>query len=188
MLHIVFDVDDVLNNLMYSWLQNFNKSKKTNIKYKELIYNPPYEIIGIDKLIYLNSLDYFRYYYYEDLTPNQKILDWFKENEHKAYFSVLTSTPGAYASIVSNWVFKYFSQWIRTFAFIPSDREGIKLPMYDKLKADWLYRNHADIFIDDSYINCLDAVYLGVQSFCLKQPWNGGDNIDIILEKLNREI
>lgn len=188
MYHICIDVDDVLNNLMKKYLDYFNHPKKQKIQYKDLKNNPPHEILGIDKLMYLNGLDYFRYKFYSTLEPNKHVLKFFEEHGHKAYFSVLTATPSAYSHIVANWVMEHYGRWIRTFAFIPSLRVNQNDIMFDKCKADWLKRNKVDYFIDDNIQNCDEAVQAGITTFLVKQPWNKGKSLPSILKLLSQAI
>lgn len=188
MLHICFDIDDVLNSLMEKWLITYNHRNLKKFKYEQIIENPPYEILGISKQEYLTFLDEYRLYSYLFLEPNKEILNWFKENENKAHFSVLTATPSSCSHISANWVMTYFKDYIRTFAFIPSGRENIKDIVYDKSKADWLIRNNADIFIDDNEKNINEAKEKGIKSYLVKQPWNSGENITTILDKLTEDI
>lgn len=188
MLTICWDLDDVLNNLMESWLQNYNYLNKTHFQYKEIIKNPPYEILGISENFYKNILDIYRKEYYDLLSPNKIILEWFKQNGHRAYFSVLTATPTSCASISLEWLMRNFGNWIRQYAFIPSTREQIKDNIYDKTKADWLVRNKADLFIDDSIKNCKEANEKGIATFCVKQPWNNGNDIQWILNQVEKYI
>jgi hypothetical protein len=196
MLHICWDIDDVLNDLTKEWFNDYcKKNEKFNHiiikeKYQDLIQNPPHKILKINKLFYLNSLDYYRYNLYTYLKPNQKILDWFKKNGHKAHFSVLTMTPGGYADIVAKWLFSYFGLWIRSFNFIPSEREGKQEPIYDGTKANWNIRNKTDIFIDDSEKNIYETKSRcpKVKTILYKQPWNNGIEVEKVLQILDEEI
>jgi hypothetical protein len=186
-LLVVFDIDDVLNNLMYDWLLYFNINNNS-FKYDDIIENPPYKILKISKKKYLESLDNFREEKYLSLRPNRDILEWFEKYGDNFHFAALTSTPRKFASISAFWAMKYFGNWVRSFNFIPSKRDGTLDIVYDELKADWLYRNHADIFIDDSFENCKNAVELGIESYVLKQPWNNGFELEDILERLSEKV
>lgn len=191
MLHIVFDIDDVLNNLMVwyvEWLYLADEYKGSKIEYKDIIKNPPHDIFGFSKEKYLQTLDKFRIMMFHTLKPNPIVLDWLKDNGSKAYFSVLTATPSCCAYISANWIMEYFKNYIRTFAFIPSKRENAKDIIYDKTKADWLRRNRADIFIDDSEQNVNEAEAKGIKSYLVKQPWNSGENLETILGDVSKRI
>ena len=57
---IVWDVDDVLNRLMDSWLKSWNQKNDLNVALMNIKDNPPHEILKISKETYFNSLDDFR--------------------------------------------------------------------------------------------------------------------------------
>ena len=59
---IAWDVDDVLNELMFYWFEDCYKNEHNNIKqnFKDLVNNPPQDILGISNDEYLKSLDRFR--------------------------------------------------------------------------------------------------------------------------------
>ena len=46
---IIWDVDDVLNDLMYSWFQEHRDlyNPDSTLKYQDITQNPPHEILGI---------------------------------------------------------------------------------------------------------------------------------------------
>jgi len=188
---IVWDVDDVLNNLMEEWLNFYNSRNHTNFCYKQLTENPPHKILGITKEKYLNSLDTFRNLSYQFLSPNAMLLKWFKNQGYKFYNIALTSTPLYSAELSAYWVMKYFGEYIREFVFIPSKRNNKKHTVYYETKADWIYRRGGiDFFIDDNENNINQVVRMCNNVSCdiLQQPWNNGNRIEKILNNLIRSI
>ena len=76
---IVWDVDDVLNRLMYCWLDNWNRGKSHPIGYNQIDKNPPHGILGISKKDYLINLDEFRISKYNtEGLINKVLLNWFQ--------------------------------------------------------------------------------------------------------------
>ena len=59
---IIWDVDDVLNDLMRAWFEDYAalNGTHTHITYDRLTSNPPHELLGISRMEYLESLDKFR--------------------------------------------------------------------------------------------------------------------------------
>jgi hypothetical protein len=186
---IIWDIDDVLNNLMEEWY--YWSGSHDTCNYFELTDNPPYKSLNISRGLYLDSLDTFRFECFSELKPTPQILKWFEENGHEFNHVALTSTPLATAHISAQWVMRHFGQWIRNFAFIPSERKGVTIPSYHKSKADWInYFGKGDIFIDDNQNNT-DEVFdkcVNTTVILYKQPWNDGVEIDKVLEILNKEI
>ncbi len=184
---ICWDVDDTLNYSTRDWWFYFKSEKNFKNDYRDLKKNPPHKILKISEKEYLKSLDYFRHSNYRFLAPNWDVEDWFEENGNNYEHTILTSTPLDYTSITFNWVFKYFGKWIRSFNFIPSYRERNKhIFMYNNSKGDWLEdnRKNIDIYVDDNKQNCKDAKALGIETYCVKQPWNNGIDIKEILKEL----
>lgn len=74
MLTIAWDVDDVLNNFMYDWLNKewLTENPLSSVVFKNLTENPPKRILKISKNEYLNSLDKFRFEkYFEEVFPKK---------------------------------------------------------------------------------------------------------------------
>jgi hypothetical protein len=91
------------------------------------------------------------------------------------------------ATASSCWVIRHFGDWIRTFTFIPTERSGHDIPVYDSKKIDHLKRlGHADVFIEDNEANIKGTDKLGIKSFVISRPWNSSTTtIGEILQELN---
>lgn len=171
---IIWDIDDVLNNLMEEWLQTewMKNNPKSGIKYSDLKSNPPHNILGIPKEDYLVSLDKFRIESFHKLIPNPLILEWFKENGSQYRHIALTSVPLSSADISAKWLFNNFGTWFRSFNVIPSPRATDPYNYYDKSKAEFLYwLNKGDYFIDDNQQN-MEGVSSKIKTYLFPQPWN----------------
>jgi 5'(3')-deoxyribonucleotidase len=171
---IIWDIDDVLNNLMEDWLQTewMKNNPKSDIKYSDLKSNPPHSILGIPKEDYLVSLDKFRLESFYKLKPNPLIMEWFKENGSHYRHVALTSVPLSSADISAKWLFNNFGTWFRSFNVIPSPRATDPSNYYDKSKAEFLYwLNKGDYFIDDNQQN-MEGMSLKIKTYLFPQPWN----------------
>lgn len=186
---IIWDVDDVLNDLMHAWFieQQGLEDKNSTLNYKDLAKNPPHEIMGLTINEYYLSIDTFRNSEKgRNLIPNRKILNWFKNEGAKFRHVALTARPKPTVPFLAEWLFHHFGNWIRTFSFILAARERDKLPVYDKSKADFLkWLSNADYYIDDSSENVKAAEEIGITSFLFPQPWNNGH---LIVERMLNEI
>ena len=176
MLTIVWDVDDVLNNLMQSWFENtwLRTHPGCNLSYRDIVRNPPGRILGISKSEYLESLDSFRLSKeYSHMKPNESAMCWFFERGRLYRHIALTATPLKTASISAEWVLGHFGKWIRSFSFVPSSRKGEYSPLYDRTKGDYLsWLGKGDVLIDDNMENVEAAKKIGLRTVLMPQPWN----------------
>lgn len=171
---VVWDVDDVLNDLMNNWFEIFKKTKNVNITFQQIKENPPHRILGISLNEYLKSLDEFRLSeHYQKMQPVNTVLDWFENYGGKFRHIALTATPLSTAPTTAQWVLKNFGKWIRTFHFVPSKRQQIAVPEYDKDKSDFIsWIGKIDYFIDDNLENVMKAEQMGIRAILWRRPWN----------------
>jgi Mg2+ and Co2+ transporter CorA len=175
MLHIIWDVDDVLNPLMEEWTRWLQKKGGiTAPAYKELTELPPRSHADLAGDTYFALLDEFRLSgAYELLKPRPEILHWFQQEGHRAHHTALTAAPMTAAPHSAAWIMTHFGAWIRTFHVIPSPRAAAPVPTYDRTKGEYLGRTGTgDILIEDKRRNYDDARRLGMTAFLMKTPWN----------------
>ncbi len=187
---IVWDVDDVLGPLMSEWFHSWKENHpECGLIYEDLTENPPHDLLGIELEEYLSSLDEYRLSgAYQMMEPRPEILDWFKEHGTGFRHMALTQTPLGCAHISSDWVLRYFGNWIRMFAFVPTRRPGDGAHVYDNDKASFLkWLTKADILVEDSPQNAEDAKALGIHSILLAQPWNNGLGIKECMSEIMEE-
>jgi len=139
-LTIVWDVDDVLNDLMHQWfrLAWMLEHPECSIEYSGLNENPPFTVLGVTCAEYLASIDLFRATEAGiHLAPNPELLEWFSKYGDKFRHIALTARPLETAPDVAAWVMRHFGAWIRCFGVVPSrPTEGV--PEYDKSKGEFL--------------------------------------------------
>ncbi len=173
---IAWDVDDVLNDLMRSWfeLKWLADHPECAIHYEDITENPPARLLNAPLESYLRSLDEFRLSsLYQQMSPVKEVMSWFEKNGHTFRHIALTAVPRIAASASAQWVFKHFGSWIRTFHFVPSKREGDKMPEYGNDKGDFLkWIQKVDVLVDDSLANIQAARSAGVKGILIPRPWN----------------
>lgn len=171
---IVWDVDDVLNNLMGDWFKEWcSLNPKCTLEYSDIISNPPHELLEISLEEYKHSLDDFRIERLGDLVPLPEILSWFQLNGSKYHHTALTAVPIATSHISAGWVFKNFGMWIRSFNIIPSPRNTDLPVQYHQTKKEFLgWLNKGDVLIDDNIFNIEGAKELGMKTILFPRPWN----------------
>lgn len=172
---IVWDIDDVLNDLTKEWFSNFclSQNYSSNLKFQDLKENPPYRILNISEDFYLKSLDNFRIEKGDTLKPFIEVLNWFNKNGDLYSHFALTSTPLFNASSSAEWLFKNYGKWFNSFNFIPSKREGDNYSYRFLSKASLLKKfTTVDAFIDDNPQNINEAKAIGIKTFLFPRPWN----------------
>ncbi len=174
---IAWDVDDVLNECMRTWLQTawLPAHRGCAVTYEQIVENPPCSIVGCTKAEYLASLDKFRQSdAARQMQPIPQVLQWFQQHGSRLRHVAVSAVPLSAAHLSAAWVFRHFGRWIRSFHFIPSPRDGDPAP-YDRSKGEAL-RQWAtiDAFIDDNPDNLASAERFGIRTFCFPRPWNQG--------------
>jgi hypothetical protein len=172
---IVWDVDDVLNNLMYAWFTGawMKEHPECGIEYSGLTENPPHFVLGVAREQYLASMDAFRKTEPGiHLAPNAEVLDWFRQYGSRFRHIALTARPLETAPEVASWVMRHFGSWIRCFGIVPT-RLGDDVPIYDRGKGDYLrWLGKGDVLVDDGEENLDQATGLGLRAVTWPQPWN----------------
>ncbi|MFB0525749.1 MAG: hypothetical protein ACETVZ_09405 [Phycisphaerae bacterium] len=173
---IIWDVDDVLNDLMQTWLERWwlPSHPHCSINYDQISKNPPHDLLGASKSEYLASLDEFRLSEIaKEVVPVPEVLAWFHAYGDNFRHLALTATPLGSAPGSAAWVMRHFSRWIRSFHVVPSPRQGEQIPLYDKTKEDFLrWWGKVDILVDDSPMNAALAEAIGIQAVLIPRPWN----------------
>jgi hypothetical protein len=175
MLTIVWDVDDVLNDLMHQWFTHswLPAHPDCHCRYADLSANPPHQPLGTTREEYLSSLDEFRKSERaQDMAPNQQILNWFSSYGPRFRHVALTARPLESAPNVASWVLRHFGTWVRTFGVVPT-RFAENEPIYDRNKAEYLkWFGCGNILVDDSTENIRQAEEIGLRALLYPQPWN----------------
>ena len=176
MLTIVWDRDDVLNDLMRCWLEQWWKRfhPECSVRYEQLSENPPHRILGISLEEYLASLDEFRLSEQAtEMKPIPEVLAWFKQFGHLYRHIALSATALDTAPAAAAWTFRHFGTWIRSFHLVPSARKDQDIPQYDADKGAYLrWLEKGDVLIDDSPINVELARHCGIAGVLVPRPWN----------------
>jgi 5'(3')-deoxyribonucleotidase len=176
MLTIVWDVDDVLNDLMQAWLEQawLLEHPSCSLHYETITENPPNRLLGVSLEDYLNSLDAFRLSVAgQQLSPVPEVKEWFQQHGYQFRHVALTARPIQSAALSAAWVIHHFGEWIRSFGFVPSYRQEQTTFIYDRSKVNYLrWWGRADILIDDGPINLEAARQLGICTFLMPRPWN----------------
>jgi len=193
MITIAWDVDDILNDLMYCWLVNkwLPEHPGCKVSFEQITQNTPERIINSTKEEYQLSLDSFRLSpAYLKMSPEPEVLAWFQRHGDKARHIALTAVPVKAAHVSADWVMKNFGKWIRSFHFIPSPRMGEQAIEYDRSKADYLkWLNKVDILVEDSEQNMWGAQESGIRGVLVAKPWNkNGLSITDALKEIEQAI
>jgi len=188
---IVWDIDDVLNDLTKEWFAHFclQQNNLNNIKYANLKENPPHKLLNISEADYLKSLDDFRREFGPRINPLPDILSWFNTNGDSYFHFALTSASLFYASSSAEWLFKNYGRWFSLFSYVPSRREGDNYSYRFLSKISFLkIFNTIDAFIDDNPRNIMEADKMGIKTFLFPRPWNNSpyNSLKELLNDLNK--
>jgi hypothetical protein len=188
MLTVVWDVDDILNDLMFQWFTYgwMAEHPDCTIAFSGLTANPPHAVLGVERSEYLESMDRFRRSERAcNMIPQADVLDWFRERGGEYRHVALTARPLETAPDVAHWVMRHFGAWIRCFGVVPT-RTDAGVPVYDRTKGEYLaWLGRGDVLVDDATENILQAQALGLKTLQATQPWN---NSTMTIPALLREL
>lgn len=175
MLTVVWDVDDILNDLMFQWYVHGWLAEHPDccLSYEQLSANPPHTVLGVQRGDYLASMDRFRATdRARNMTPAPDALSWFREQGHRFRHIALTARPLESAPEVARWVILHFGEWIRCVGIVPTRTvEGV--PVYDRTKGEYLaWLGRGDVLVDDASENIAQAASLGLKTLQPARPWN----------------
>lgn len=170
----MWDVDDVLNDLMGEWLRSkwLPMHPKCPVDYQGISVNPPHELLGVDKREYLDSLDAFRNNSFRALKPIPEMLEWFRLHGRKAEHIVVTSVPVLAAHHSAEWVFTHFGEWVRSFNIVPSPREGSR-DHGATSKSDFIrIFSKVDVVVEDNLETIRSMREMDLSTVTIPRPWN----------------
>jgi len=171
---IMWDVDDVLNDLMGEWFRSrwIPLHPQCPVDYLGITVNPPHELLGVDKREYLESLDAFRNDSFRELKPIPEMIDWFRIHGRKAEHFVVTSVPVTAAHLSAEWVFFHFGKWVRSFNIVPSPRDEDHKHGVSS-KSDFLRAfSKVDIVVEDNPETIHFMREMGISTVTIPRPWN----------------
>lgn len=171
---IMWDVDDVLNDLMGDWfsLSWLPAHPNCTLKYSGMTKNPPHELLGVTKSEYLDSLDAFRQSSFKELKPLPEMLEWFSLYGNKAEHRVVTAVPTNASHYSAEWVFRHFGTWIHSFNIVPSPREGQE-DHGVKSKSEYIRTfSRVDLVVEDNLDTIRSMKELGIETVTIPRPWN----------------
>jgi len=184
---IIWDVDDVLNNLMEGWLSSAWKPAHSDcgLSYSELTENPPYRLLGVSAQDYYASLDAYRPVADKEMEPRWTILDWLWKEGRDYRHVALTARPLHDTASCAEWIMRHLGDYVRTFAVVPR-RTSRETPQYDRTKVDYLrWLGHYTVLVDDDLDTVGAARRAGLRAVLFPQPWNRSkDTVDQALAKI----
>lgn len=173
---IVWDVDDVLNEMMRTWFEKawLPEHPECTAGYERIVENPPHAILGVPKSEYFASLDNFRLSRTaQEMEPLQETLEWFRMHGTRFRHMALTGAPILASPISAGWVMRHFGFWIRSYHIVPSTPDRGSAPEYDSSKKDFLlWWGKGDILVDDNPRNLEGARAVGLKGVLFPRPWN----------------
>jgi hypothetical protein len=173
---IVWDVDDVLNRLMFFWLGYWNEINNTDVSYSDVFQNPPHSILGISREDYFDSLDGFRNSESgKNVLENDIVKNWFENHGNRFSHVACTARPIETMPNQSRWVYHNYGNWIHT-VHAASSRRYDNQNDHTITKVEFItWIKRPVLFIDDSEENIRSVSGTGVDTMLYPQPWNNAD-------------
>lgn len=190
MLTIIWDVDDVLNDLALHWLAESWLPAHPSCRpgFDGRSGAAPEDVLGTTREEYLASLDAYRHSgAYSAQPPRADVVAWFEAYGAEARHLALTAVPLHAAHVSAEWVLRHYSRWVRGVNVVPSPRPDDPPGPPERDKGAWLaWFGHADVLVDDSPENVAAARAHGVRGLLFPRPWNAdaGRPVTDLLDEL----
>lgn len=194
MLTIVWDVDDVLNDLAMRWFAEawLPAHPDCSLSFEGFAAAFPEVALKTSREEYLASLDAYRHSgAYAAQPPRADVLGWFERHGGEARHVALTAVPLHAARISSEWVMRHYARWIRGVNIVPSPRPGDPAGPPERDKGAWLaWFGRADVVVDDNPANVQAADALGLRGLLFPRPWNAdaGRPVAHLLDELTELV
>ena len=183
---LIWDIDDVLNELMSLCISTTAQKLKPGIKFEEVKNNPPLPELACSLDEFRNILDQCRDQYLYSRAPRKEIIDFFRIWGEKFRSITLSSAPMSMAPRSSEWVLFHLGSWIQGTIFVPSPRKNV-------IQGATLFASKAEavlaldgILIDDMPINVEAVKAAGGRALYFPAPWN--ENRDMSIEEFFSEL
>jgi len=175
---LVWDIDDVLNRFMFLCLGRF--PAKRSLRYEDLSVMPPYELLGISKEQYLDTLDSCRPVLYKE-APRPEVMRFFERHGSDFQHIALSAAPIKFAPDSAQWLLRHFGCWIQSCIFIPSPRPDVivRSQRFRSKGEALLSLGGTPVLIDDSPLNIADARKCGCRTMTFPAPWNENRNVPV---------
>ena len=178
MITVAWDVDDVLNDLMWAWFHQewVPAHPECPLHYADIRRNPPHEVLGISISDYLSSIDAFRISEKAGrLRPRLEVIDWLQSQGSSCLNVAVTARPTDSLPEMSHWLFRHFGSHIRALGIVPVRLKAGE-PVHHRSKGEFLrWFGKIDVLVDDSQENIDSAESSGVRGILFPQPWNSGN-------------
>jgi len=174
-MKIALDVDGVLADIIFVWLDEYNKKHKTSIT-----------TVDIMRWDFWKELGYDKYRFYEELSNcwsrwinippmEQDIANVVEKLHSVGFIDIVTARDEAST--------KYVKQWLKHNKIKYNDYVAVARGR-DKAELDY------DIFIDDSPVNVITIVSKGKNVLLYDQPWNRSvtDSKIVRIKKLEEAV
>ena len=170
---LIWDIDDVLNDLMSLFCSTVAQRIRPGITAAELLTeNPPLGKLGCSLDEYRALLDECRDKFLFNSLPREEVRTFLRVHGQNFRSLALSSCPMDTAPRSAEWVLRHFGLWIQGVIFVPSPRKKIEIGSY-------LYRSKAEavaelggLLIDDAPINVEAVRKAGGRALYFPAPWN----------------
>ena len=178
---ILWDVDDVLNDLTRLCAENVLPRHYPGCEWNVFRHNPPLPELGCSREEYVVYLDECREKFTGTMVPQPEVLEFFQEHGRKFKSLALSAAPMTMAPRSAEWVLRHFGQWIQGVLFVPSPRQGylVQSAMFSS-KAEAV-RMLGGILVDDAPGNIGPVLADGGRALAFPAPWN--ENKDMSREE-----
>ena len=174
-MKIALDVDGVLADIIFVWLEEYNKMHNGSLTKKDTIQWDFWKNLGYDKYRFYDDLSRCWSRWTEVPPMEQEIAGATEKLQSVGIVDIVTARDAAST--------KYVKQWLEHNRIEYNNYVAV-MRGRDKAALDY------DVFIDDSPLNIVDIASKGKHALLYDQPWNQSINDSTIvrIKKLEEAV
>lgn len=180
-MRIGIDIDDVLFNTTFHWIEYCNKKFKLSLNYEEKQVYSLGATLNKTEEEGINSFeDFCKTKYFLEMKPVNGAIDTITKLSKKHELIIITSRNKTIEQETRESINKYFKDKFKQI-HITENHLGIKTK---KTKYDVCKENNCTLLIEDAYHHAIDCAEKGIQTLLYNRPWNEKEQLHLNMKRV----
>lgn len=168
---IAFDIDDVLAEFQYGWVEFNNTKYGMNMKFSDINDFSYAKVMNIsEEEVFKRIFEFYETEIITRLEPVTGAIEAVKKLHSDHTLFVITSRPTEIADMTKSWLDKYYVDKFKEILFTGQiSRGGFD---HKTTKADLCKQYNVDWLVEDAVVHAEHVAHEGINVALLEKPWN----------------